>query len=106
MRTDGHRAVFRLEDALGAAGAAGAALALGAGVSSIRVAPAAAHRLDVAGPRFTHPGGNAPAAVLLALAALGAAVLVVMARAAAHQVRAHRRLVRTLPRSTPLPGHP
>jgi hypothetical protein len=106
MRTDAHRGVYRLQVALGAAGVGGAALALGVGVSSVRVAPAAAHRLDVAGLRFTYPAINAAAAVLLALAALGAAVLVVMARAVAHQVRAHRRLVRTLPHATPLPGHP
>jgi hypothetical protein len=106
MRTDGHRGVFRLQVALGAAGLGGAALALGAGVSSVRVTPAAAHRLDVAGLRFTYPAINAAAVVLLALAALGGAVLVVMARAAAQQLRAHRRLVRTLPRATPLPGHP
>src|SRR4051794_37559721 len=106
MRADAHRGVYRLQVALGAAGVGGAALALGAGVSSVRVAPAAAHRLEVAGLRFTYPAVNAAAAVLLALAALGAAVLVVMARAAAHQVRAQRRLVRTLHRATPLPGHP
>jgi BlaR1 peptidase M56 len=106
MRTDAHLGVFRLQVALGAAGLSGAALAVGAGVSSVRVAPAAAHRLDVAGLRFTYPAINAAAAILFALAALGAAVLLVMARAAVHQVRAHRRLVRTLPRSTPLRGDP
>jgi BlaR1 peptidase M56 len=106
MSADAHRGVYRLQVALGAAGVSGAVLALGAGVSSVRVAPAAAHRLDVAGLRFTYPAINAAAAVLLALAALGAAVLVVMARAAAQQVRAHRRLVRTLPGARPLPGHP
>jgi hypothetical protein len=44
--------------------------------------------------------------LLLALAALGAAVLAVTARAAVAQLRAHRRLVRALPVVGPLPGHP
>ncbi len=65
---------------------------LAAGVSSVHVAPDAAHRLDVAGARFTYPAVNAAAVVLLALAALGAAVLFVTARAAWRQFRAHRRL--------------
>jgi hypothetical protein len=81
VRPDAHRGVYRLQLALGAAGLGGAVLALGAGVSSVHVAPAAAHRLDVAGLRFTYPAVNVAAAVLLGLAVLGAAVLLVTARA-------------------------
>jgi hypothetical protein len=97
--------VYRLQLALGAAGLGGAALAL-APASAVHVAPAAAHRLDVAGLRFTYPAVNAAAAVLLALAALGAAVLVV---AAARGLAAGARAppaVRALPVAGPLPGHP
>jgi beta-lactamase regulating signal transducer with metallopeptidase domain len=56
--------------------------------------------------RFTYPAINAAAMVLLALAVLGAAVLIVTVRAASQQIRAHRRLVRALPVAGPLPGHP
>ena len=59
------------------------------------------------GVRFTYPAINAAAMLLLlALAALGAAVLVVTVRAVWRQLRAHRRLVRALPVIGPLPGHP
>jgi BlaR1 peptidase M56 len=98
--------LYRLQLALGAAGLAGCALVLAVGVRSVHVAPAAAHRLDVGGLHFTYPAINAAATILLALAALGAAVLIVTLRAAWRQVRAHRRLVRTLPVAGSLPDHP
>ena len=60
---------------------------------SVHVAPADAHRLSVAG----YPALNFAAAILLAFAALGAAVLVVAVRASIRHVRAHRRIVRRLP---------
>ncbi len=56
------------------------------------------------GLRFTYPALNAAAAILLALAALGAAVLIVTVRAAWRQVRAHRRLIRALPVAGALAG--
>jgi Zn-dependent protease with chaperone function len=90
-------AVYRLQLAIGGTGLAAAAGALGLGVSAVHVAPADAHRLSVAGLAFTYPALNAAAAVLLACAALGAAVLVVTVRAAIRHARAHRRLVRALP---------
>jgi hypothetical protein len=98
--------VFRLQLALGAAGLAASALVLASAVSTVHVEPAAAHRLEVAGLSFTYPAINVAAVLLLALAALGAAVLAVTARAAWRQLRAHRRLVRTLPVVGPLRGHP
>ena len=60
----------------------------------------------MAGVRLTYPAVNAAAVVLLALAALGAAVLIVTARAAWRQFRAHRRLIRGLPVAGPLAEHP
>jgi hypothetical protein len=97
--------LYRLQLALGAAGLAACALVLGAGVSSVHVEPEAAHRLDVAGVDLTYPAVNGAAVVLLALAALGAAVLVATARAAWRQFHAHRRMVRALPVSGRLDGH-
>jgi Zn-dependent protease with chaperone function len=98
--------VYRLQLALGAAGLAASALVLAAAVSAVHIEPEAAHRLAVAGLAVTYPAINVAAALLLALAALGGAVLLVTARAAWRQLRAHRRLVRTLPVIGPLPGHP
>ena len=99
--------VYRLQLALGAAGlAASRARAGGRASARSTSSPPAAHRLDVAGLRLTYPTVNAAAVVLMALALLGAAVLLVTVRAAVRQVRAHRRLVRTLPVTGALPGHP
>jgi Zn-dependent protease with chaperone function len=98
--------VFRLQLALGGAGLLAALLALAAGARTVHVAPAAAHRLDVGGLRFTYPAANVAAVALFALAALGAAVLIVTVRAGWRQARAHRRLIRELPVAGPLPGHP
>ena len=98
--------VYRLQLALGAAGLLAAAVALALGVDTVHVAPAKAHRLSVAGLRLTYPAMNAAAAILLAFAALGAAVLIVTLRSAWRQVRAHRRLMRTLPVAGPLPADP
>ena len=97
---------YRLQLALGGAGLGACALVLAAGVSAVHVHPAAAHRLDVAGLRLTYPAVNVAALILLALAALGAAVLIVTVRAAARQLRAHRRLMRALPVVARLPGNP
>jgi len=98
--------LYRVQLALGGAGLAGCALALAVAVRSVHVEPAAAHRLDVAGVHFTYPAINAAAAILQALAALGAVVLIVTVRAAWRQIRAHRRLVRALPVAGALPDHP
>ncbi len=98
--------VYRLQVALGAAGLGACGLVLAAGVRSVHVEPAAAHRLDVAGVRLTYPTVNAAAVVLLGLAALGAAVLMVAVRAAWRQLRAHRRVMRALPIAGPLAAHP
>jgi hypothetical protein len=92
--------------ALGAAGLLICVAALGAAVRSVRVAPAGAHRLTVAGLHFTYPEADAAGVVVFALAALGAAVLLVALRAAVGHARAHRRLIRALPVTGALPGYP
>jgi Peptidase family M48 len=96
----------RLQLAVGGAGLGTCTLVTAAGVSAVHVHAAAAHRLDVAGLRLSYPALNVAAAVLLALAVLGAAVLLVTLRAAWRQGRAHRQLMRALPMAAPLPGHP
>lgn len=98
--------LYGLQVIVAGAGLAGCALVLAAAVSAVHVAPAAAHRLDVGGVRFTYPAVNAAAVVLLGLAALGTAVLFLSVRGTWRQLRAHRRLVRALPVAGPLPGHP
>jgi uncharacterized membrane protein YidH (DUF202 family) len=98
--------VYRLQLVLGGAGLTGVAFVLAAGVSTVHVAPSAAHHFDVAGLDFTYPAVNAAAAFLLLFAALGAAVLIVTARAAWRQIRAHRRLLDTLPVAGTLPDRP
>lgn len=100
------RRLYGLQVMVSGAGLAGCALVLAAAVSAVHVAPAAAHRLDVGGVRFTYPAVNAAAVVLLGLAALGTAVLFVSVCGTWRQLRAHRRLVRALPVAGPLPGHP
>ena len=97
VATVGGVAVYRLQLAIGGTGLAAAAGALGLGVSAVRVAPADAHRLSVGGLRFTYPALNVAAGVLLAFAALGAAVLVVIVRATIRHLRAQRKLVGALP---------
>jgi bla regulator protein blaR1 len=106
QRRHDSRRVYRLQLALGAAGLAACALVLAAGVRSVHVQPAAAHRLDVGGVRLTYPVVNVAAVVLLALAALGAAVLLVAVRAAWRQVSGHRRMLRALPSARALADHP
>jgi len=100
------RRVYRWLLAVGAAGLALCALVLAAGIHSVRVAPGAAHRVDVGGVHLTYPVVNAAAALLLGLAVLGGAVLLVTARTAWRQVQATRRMTRSLPVIGRLPGQP
>ena len=98
--------LYRLQLGLGAAGLGASALVFAAGVSSVHVRPAAAHRFAVGGVGLTYPAVNLAAVVLLALAALGAAVLIATVRAAWRQFQGHRRLIRALPVVGPLAEHP
>jgi Zn-dependent protease with chaperone function len=59
----------------------------------------------VIGQRLTYPTVNVAAAVLLALAAIGAIVIAIALSAGWRQLRGHRRFVRGLGVLGPLPGH-
>lgn len=60
----------------------------------------------IAGQHFTYPAVNVAAALLLALAGLGAIVLATLARGIWSQLRAYRSFMRAIPVLGPLPGHP
>jgi Zn-dependent protease with chaperone function len=98
--------VFGLQLALGACGLAAATAAVGAAVGSVHHRGAGAPEILIAGQRFTYPTINAAAAMLLALAALGAAVLAIALRAGWRQGRDYRRFIHGLRVLGPLPGHP
>lgn len=98
--------IFGSQVALGAVGLAAAITALVLAAGSVHRASGDAHEVLIAGQRFTYPAVNVAAAVLLALAALGAVVLAILVRGAFGQMRAYRRFVRGIPVLGPLPGHP
>jgi hypothetical protein len=97
--------IFGSQVALGAVGLATAITALVLAAGSVHRASGDAHQVLIAGQRFTYPAVNVAAAVLLALAALGAVVLAILVRGAFGQMRAYRRFVRGIPVLGPLPGH-
>jgi hypothetical protein len=97
--------IFGSQVALGAVGLAAAITALVLAAGSVHRASGDAHQVLIAGQRFTYPAVNVAAAVLLALAALGAVVLAILVRGAFGQMRAYRRFVRGIPVLGPLPGH-
>jgi Zn-dependent protease with chaperone function len=100
------RLVFRLQLALGISGLIAAAAAVATAAGTVHRESRGAHEIVVAGQHFTYPTVNVAAAVLLALAALGAAVMAIAARASLRQLRVYRRFVRGIPVVGPLPGHP
>jgi Zn-dependent protease with chaperone function len=83
-----HRHVFALALALGAGGLVAAATALATAIASVHRASAGSHEIVLAGLRFTYPTVNDSGALLLAIAALGAAAVTIAARASWRQ---HRR---------------
>jgi hypothetical protein len=103
-RDDGF--VFGLQLALGACGLAAAVAAVGAAVGSVHRVKGGAPEIMIASQRFTYPTVNVAAAILLALAAVGAAVITVALRASWRQLREYRRFVRGIAVLGPLPGHP
>jgi Zn-dependent protease with chaperone function len=98
--------VFRLQLLLGGSGLIAMAAAVTATAASVHRQTIDAHRLAVAGLTLTYPALNVAAGVLLALALLGAAVLVSALRETCRQLRASRRFLRRLPVVGPLPAHP
>jgi hypothetical protein len=100
------RLVFWTEATLGAAGLAAAAAAVMAAAGSVHRSGGHAPRVAIDGQVFTYPVLNVAAALLLALAAVGATVLAIAVRFCWRQLRDHRRLVRGIPVVGPLPGHP
>jgi hypothetical protein len=102
----GARRVYGLQLALGAAGLVATTAMLAAGVESVHIAAHSGHRLVVAGVTLSYPAVNAAAGLLLTLAGLGAAVLIVAARAGWRQVRATRGFLRRLRIVGTLEHHP
>jgi Zn-dependent protease with chaperone function len=100
------RLVFRSQVALGALGlvVAGAAVVTAAG--SVHRASHGIHEVVIAGQQFTYPAVNVAAAVLLALAGLGAVVLVTIVRGAWSQFQAYRSFVHGVRVLGRLSGHP
>jgi Zn-dependent protease with chaperone function len=103
---DHHRLVFRLQLALGIAGLIAAAAAVGTAAGTVHRESRGAHEIVIAGQHFTYPTVNVAAAVLLALAALGAAVMATATLASLRQVRVYRRFVRGIAVVGALPGQP
>jgi bla regulator protein blaR1 len=98
--------VFRLQLLLGGCGLIAMAAAVTATAESIHRRTVGAHRLTIDGLTVTYPALNIAAAVLLALALLGAFVLVTAARETWHQLRATRQFLRRLRVVGPLPTQP
>jgi Zn-dependent protease with chaperone function len=101
-----HRFVFGLQLALGACGLAAAIAAVGAAADSVHRVSRGAPEIVIASQRFTYPEVNVAAALLLALAAVGAAVIAIALRASWRQLRDYRRFVRGIAVLGPLPGRP
>ena len=79
---------------------------MGAAVGSVHREGGGAPDIVIAGQRFTYPTLNVAAALLLALAAVGAVVITIAVRASWRQLRDYRRFVHGIAVLGPLPGHP
>jgi hypothetical protein len=79
---------------------------MAAAVGSVHRESGSAPDIVIAGQRFTYPTVNVAAALLLALAAVGATVITIALRASWRQLRHYRRFVRGIRLLGPLPGHP
>jgi Zn-dependent protease with chaperone function len=101
-----HRRVFRLQVALGVGGMVTAVAAVASATASVHPAPMAVHHLEIASLRFTYPALNLAAALLLALAAPGAAVMTIALHASWRQRRAYLSFMRQIGILGPLEGHP
>jgi Zn-dependent protease with chaperone function len=101
-----HWLVFGLQLALGACGLAAAVAAVGAAIGSVHRVGGGAPDVMIAGQRFTYPTVNVAAALLLALAAVGAAVIGIALKASWRQMRDYRRFVHGIAVVGPLSDHP
>jgi len=88
--------LYALVLALGAGGLLAAGFSLLTGVGRVSIDRHSPHELDVLGLTLSYPYANAPAIVLVALAAVGALVLAAGCRAAARLLAGHRRFHRRL----------
>jgi Zn-dependent protease with chaperone function len=101
-----HRHVFTLALALGIGGLLLASAAITTAIASVHHGPASSRPILVAGLHFTYPNLNGAAALLLALAATGAAAIVLGLRACWRQIRGYRSLVARIGVVQPLDKDP
>ena len=98
--------MFALAVALGAGGLMAAATALTTAIASVHRASAGSHQVVLGGLRFTYPTVNGTGALLLAIAALGAAAVTIAARASWRQRRGYRGFIGHLGPLEPLERDP
>ncbi len=112
MRVDGlarsrrETFVLGLTTALGGGGVIAAGAAVGTAIGSVHHVTVGAGRLALAGRVFSYPTLNTAAALMLALAALGAVTLIAAVRAIWRQGREYRRFLQRAEILGPLDGHP
>jgi beta-lactamase regulating signal transducer with metallopeptidase domain len=82
--------VFALALALAAGGLMAAATGLTTAIASVHRGSTGSHQVVLAGLRFTYPAVNGTGALLLAIAALGAAAVTIVARVSWRQRRGYR----------------
>jgi Zn-dependent protease with chaperone function len=97
--------VYRLHVGLAVAGLVTITGTVVAALTAVSVAPAGGRELEVAGNRVGYPAINVSAVVLLALALLGAAVIVICLREVWREAAGQRALLGSLSVVGPLPGH-
>jgi Peptidase family M48 len=98
--------VFALALALGAAGTISAAMAITTAIASVHRGATGSGQLVLAGLHMTYPTLNGASALLFAIAALGAASIVIAVEAALRQFRGYRGLIAQLRFAAPLPRDP
>lgn len=101
-----HQGVFALALALGAVGMISAATAITTAIASVHRGSMGSGHIVLAGLHLTYPTLNGAGALLLAIAALGAASIVVAGRAGLRQLRGYRGLIGQLQSAEPLTRDP
>jgi Zn-dependent protease with chaperone function len=100
------RRVFGLALALGAGGLLVAVAALATALYSVHHAPVGSRPAVIVGLHFTYPTLNTAEALLLALAALGAAVVAIGVKATWRQLHAYRSFIARMRVVASLDSHP